>query len=201
MADLSLSFDPNKISAASDSASDAISKCAANSDAASNAISKIAARSAVWDVACTHYDVEISASLTDSDGQDQDRTTGSTYTTQEADVFLCAPFYLTVVEWDLKGAATYTLTIDGVQFGDAYVAAGDVADAAFTGTRMLENGGHRFKLTRSVSGTWSDKNSWSFSDSIWSSDGIYYAAVYTNYYTLPIRLTGYVGVWEVCGTA
>ena len=43
MADLSLSFDPNKISAASDSASDAISKCAANSDAASDALSKIAA--------------------------------------------------------------------------------------------------------------------------------------------------------------
>ena len=199
MADLSLAFDPNKISAASDSASDAISKCAANSDAASNALSKISARSAVWDVACTHYDIKPAASITSDDGVDQNRNTAGSFTSQSATITLLSPVIITLIKWDFRNAATYTLTIDGVQFGSPYIAADVAEDATFTETKLLQMGSHTFKVTRNSSGKWSDKNAASYSGTLWKSTGITYDT--TGYsYTVPMKMTGYVGSWAVCGT-
>jgi hypothetical protein len=209
MGDTSESYNLGAIATSSDAASDAASKAAVaqstGSDASSAAsialVKAVAASQAAAANACTHYDIDVGDSLTDSDGQDQDRTTGSSYTIQYGDVVLLSPFYLTSVEWDFKGAATYTLYIDDVQFGSAYVAAGDTADAAFNGTRMLDAGVHRFKISRSASGQFYDKNTATFSDSIWTSTGLYYTTTYYNSYTVPMKLTGYVGAWAVCGSS
>ena len=148
---------------------------------------------------CNHYDIHL-AGATSGDGVDQDRTTGSSYTSQSATITLINPVYVTKIVWDLDGAATYTLTINGAQFGDAYIAGGDVADAEFIGTLMLMNGNHTIKLTRSSGATWFDKNASSYSGTLWSSTGITYGTTFFSSYTIPMKMTGNIGTWAVCGS-
>lgn len=148
----------------------------------------------------TTYGLQFAAGTTE-DGQDQDRSTGSSYTYQWANIVIKVPLIVDIVKWDLKGAATYTLYIDGVAQGAGHVVGGDTADETWNLATpiVMAQGPHRFEMRRSASGTWHDKNAAIYDGTFWYEDEIFYASTRFVAYTLPIKITAHSGTWEIVG--
>jgi hypothetical protein len=211
MADTSESYDLGAIAGVSDASSDASSKAQVAqsvgsdaSSAASIAMVKATTASSVAALhACTHYDIEFSSSLTEDDGIDQDKDNATSAIYYYADIRILSPLILTEVLWDLRIAETYTLLIDGVQFGNSAVVTERTADVSFTGTRILMPANkHRFRLNIAGGGgiQWSSTEAATYYGTLWASnDGIYIGTTYAAD-TPPIKLSGYIGTWETCRT-
>lgn len=131
------------------------------------------------------------------EGYDKDRTTGSAYSQQFADIYVKIPIKLNTVKWDMKGAADYTLFID-MQSQGLHTLGGDGVDETWTLTDFfLMPGLHRFLMLRSASATWYDKNTATFDGVAYYEAGITYNTTFFSTYTLPMKLNYTPMAWQV----
>jgi hypothetical protein len=147
---------------------------------------------------------------TTTSGQDRQRTTGGSYTNIGAWIWILRPIKLSQVLWDIKKAATYTLTIKTPDssatlwtFDDVVVAADDTADVVFTppGAPLLMMPGiYYFLMTASGSVTWDDNNtdtSYALIFDYWGIMREFYNGSVDNNFSLPMKLVFYLGTYSI----
>jgi hypothetical protein len=129
-----------------------------------------------------------------TDGQDQDRNTGGTFSSQSAQVLFYNSCPIVSVLWDIRNTGTYTLSFDGVDLATVTVSSAPSADVEFTlstpfvpavdGNTLVV-----VKLTRTDGAAgWSDKNAGSYTGGCWwKSTGLTYNTTYYAQYSIPVK--------------
>jgi hypothetical protein len=147
---------------------------------------------------------------TTTSGQDTNRTTGGAYTNMGCWVWVLRPIKLSQVLWDIKNAATYTLTIKTPDssatlwtFDAVVVSSNDQADVVFTppGAPILMMPGiYYFLMTANASVTWSDHTTDAGYYLIFDHWGIireFYNGAQDNNFSAPIKLVFYLGSYSI----
>jgi hypothetical protein len=148
-----------------------------------------------------NLEITFDASTTTA-GQDYDRTSGGTYETHRAYIFLTCPIKLNQVLWDVSSAKTYTLKIYRgwglvdvfANLGD-YVASGRTADAPWSaGDVFMPLGRYVFELSWTGGAVVDDNNAnspnrFSFFDIEYSQ----YNTTFDANFSAAMKLVAYLG--------